>query len=109
MPDQRLRDTLRGPLERVLNLDLFVAPQRIRLRDQVMALRREMTEREAAERLGITKTAAQYAAGLDRLMGRLGLIDPYVRMAEPPTDYPKMRRHLHPRYRFDPLPGFGRT
>jgi hypothetical protein len=58
---------------------------------------------------GITKTAAQYAAGLDRLMGRLGLIDPYVRMAEPPTDYPKMRRHLHPRYRFDPLPGFGRT
>lgn len=109
MPDQRLRDTLRGPLERVLNLDLFVAPQRIRLRDQVMALRREMTEREAAERLGITKTAAQYAAGLDRLMGRLGLIDPYVRMAEPPTDYPKMRRHLHPRYRFDPLPGFGST
>jgi site-specific DNA recombinase len=107
LPDQRLRDTLRGPLERVLNLDLFVAPQRIRLREQVMALRREMTEREAAERLGITKTAAQYAAGLDRLMGRLGLADPYVRMTKPPTDYPKMRRHLHPRFRFDPLPGFG--
>jgi hypothetical protein len=107
MPDQRLRDTLRGPLERVLNLDLFVAPQRIRLREQVMALRREMTEREAAERLGITVTAAQYAAGVDRLMRRLGLGDPYVRMLEPPTDYPKMRRHLNPRFRFDPLPGFG--
>ena len=107
LPDQRLQDTLRAPLERVLNLDLFEPPQRVKCREQVMALRREMTEREAAERLGITETAAQYAAGLDRLMRRLGLTDPYVRMLEPPTDYPKMRRHLHPRYRFDPLPGFG--
>ncbi|MCY2990752.1 MAG: recombinase family protein [Planctomycetota bacterium] len=109
LPNRRLQDTLRAPLERVLNLDLFEAPQRVRCRAQVMALRREITEREAAQRLGITKTAAQHAAGLDRLMRRLGLSDPYVRLMEPPMDYPKMRRHLHPRYRFDPLPGFGTT
>ena len=107
LPEQRLKDALRAPLELVINLDLFEPPQRVRCREQVMALRRKMTEREAAERLGITKTAAQYAAGLDRLMRRLGLADPYVRMLEPPMDYPKMRRHLHPRYRFNPLPGFG--
>jgi hypothetical protein len=107
LPAQRLRDTLQSPLQRVLNLDLFEAPQRVNHREMVMSLRREMTEREAAERLGITKTAAQYAAGLDRMMQRLGLTDPYVRLTEPPMDYPKMRRHLHPRFRFDPLPGFG--
>jgi len=72
LPDRRLQDTLRAPLERVLNVDLFETPQRVKYREQVMALRREMTEREAAERLGITKTAAQYTAGLDRLMRRQG-------------------------------------
>jgi hypothetical protein len=40
-------------------------------------------------------------------MRRLGLTDPYVRLTAPPMDYPKLKRHLHRRYRFDPLPGFG--
>ena len=63
-----------------------------------------MTEREAAERLGITKTAAQHAAVLDRLMRRLGLTDPYVRLTQPPTDYPKAAALLPPAVWFDPLP-----
>ena len=107
LPDQRLRDTLRTPLERVLNLDLFDPPQRVQYREEVMRLRREMTERETAERLGITKTAAQFAAAVDRRMQRLGLDDPYVRLTEPPSDCAKLRRHRHPRYQFDPLPDFG--
>ena len=107
LPDRRLRDSLRAPLGRSLNIDLFEPPQRIQYREQVMTLRREVTEREAAERLGITTTAAQHAARMDRMMRRLGLNDPYVRLTEPPLNLPKMRRSLHPRYRFDPLPGFG--
>jgi site-specific DNA recombinase len=107
LPDHRVKDALRTPLERVLHFDLFEPPQRVKYREQVVTLRRELTEQQAADRLGISKTMAQHAARLNRLMRRLGLIDPYVRLVEPPMDYPKLRRHLHPRYRFEPLPGFG--
>ncbi len=109
LPDHRVKDALRTPLARVLHFDLFEPPQRIKYREQVMALRRELTEQQAADRLGISKTMAQHAARLDRLMQRLGQVDPYARLLEPPMDYPKLRRHLHPRYRFEPLPGFGST
>ncbi len=107
LPDHRVKDALRAPLERVLHFDLFEPPQRIKYRKQVMALRAEMTEQQAADRLGISKTMAQHAARLDRLMQRLNLVDPYMQLMEPPMDYPKLRRHLHSRYRFEPLPGFG--
>ena len=109
LPDQRQREVLRSPLTRTVSLDLFEASQRVKYREPVVALYREMTYREAASRLRITTTAAQNAAKLDRLMQRLGLDDPYVRLTEPPEDYPRMRRHLHRRFRFDPLPGFGAT
>ncbi len=36
-------------------------------------------------------------------MDELGLADPYVRVERPPADCSKLRRHLHPGYRFDPL------
>ena len=55
--------------------------------------------------LGLTVTAAQRAASLQRLMDQLGLTDPYVLIKEPPADYAKLRRHLHPRYCFQPLAG----
>jgi len=112
LPDKRLREALEKPLRRVLKLDLFTMPQRVALREQVVDGRQELTpsgrvrtEREVAKSLGITKTAAQQAAALDRLMTEQGLTDPYVLLSEPPMDYPKLRRHLHPRYRFEPLPG----
>ena len=105
-PDRRQREALRAPLARVLQLDLFEPPQRVKHREEVMSLRQDMTERQAAERLGITITAAQAAAALDRKMRRLGLDDPYVRLTEPPTDCRKFRRHRHTRYKFEPLPGF---
>ena len=63
-----------------------------------------MTENEAAHQLGVTKTAAQRAAALDRQMRDLGLDDPYVPVLEPPDDLPKLRRHRHSRYRFEPFP-----
>jgi hypothetical protein len=58
-----------------------------------MALRAGgMTEREAAAALGLTVTAAQKAATLDRLMEKLGFDDPYVLLIEPPQDQARMQR-----------------
>jgi hypothetical protein len=73
---------------------------------QVTTERKPMSERLVASTLGLTVTAAQRAAALDRIMRSRGLTDPYVPLREAPLDYPKLRRHLHPRYHFDPLPGF---
>ena len=106
LSDQRLRETLQRPLEHVLKVDLFNRPQHVQHRERIMELRRTMTEKEAAKELGITVTAAQRAAALDRVMKQLGLEDPYVLLTEPPSDYAKLRRHLHPRYRFSPLRGY---
>lgn len=67
-----------------------------------------MSKVEAAAACGITKTAAQRAAKLQWMMeGAQGLIDPYVPVTEPPANSQKLRRHFHPRYRFDPLPDAG--
>jgi hypothetical protein len=60
-----------------------------------------LTERVVAKKLGITITAAQRAAALDRLMKERGLGDPYVRVLEPPADYGKLRRYRHPLYHFE--------
>jgi hypothetical protein len=112
LPHKRVREVLQKPLERVLKIDLFDMPQRVALREKIVADRQEhdvsghrRTERDVARSLGITVTAAQRAAALDRLMKQQGLTDPYVLMTVPPMDSKKFRRHLHPRYRFEALPG----
>ena len=71
-----------------------------------MALRaQDRTERDVAKSLGLTITAAQRAAALHRLMQERDLKDPYSPITEPPSDGSTMlTRHLHPRYRFEPLP-----
>jgi len=56
-----------------------------------------------ARKLKITVTAAQRAAALHRIMEANKLTDPYVPVTEPPADCTKLRRRLHPRYRFEPL------
>jgi site-specific DNA recombinase len=112
LPDERAREVLQNLLMRELRIDLFNRPQRVRFRERVVAGRQECdaaghkrTERDVARSLGITVATAQRAAALDRLMEQQGLTDPYVLQLEPPTDHPKLRRHLHPRYHFEPLPG----
>src|ERR1700732_2418959 len=46
-----------------------------------------MTQKEAADQCGLTVTAAQDAARLQRRMDALGLTDAYVRVTQPPDDY----------------------
>ena len=102
------RAVLERPLEQVITLDLFNPPQRAAFRERIMNLRRsEKSERQAADECGITTTAAQRAAALQRRMDGLGITDPYLPLTAPPDDYPKLRRHLHKRYRFAPLPDAG--
>lgn len=90
--------------------DLFVPPQRVAYRHEVMRLTQatSLTEREIASELGVTQPAVQYAKKLSRDMERRGLSDPYVALREPPTDYAKLKRHKHQRYQFTPLDGFPR-
>jgi DNA invertase Pin-like site-specific DNA recombinase len=90
-------------LRRELVVDLFDPPQREAFRPRVTALRAEgRSEREAARELGLTVTAAQSAARLDRMMREAGLADAYVAVTEPPPDQTRMRKHRHPRYSFRP-------
>ena len=57
-----------------------------------------LTERCVADQLGITHTAAQRAAALQRLLDQRGLQDPYELLSEPPADYTRIRRHKHSRF-----------
>lgn len=104
LPKSQRHGNLAEHLRRDLMVDLFDSPQREAFRAQLMTLRNTgLTEAKAALQLGITKTAAQKAAALDRLMRERGLMDPYVPVSEPPADFAKLRRHLHPRYQFQPF------
>jgi site-specific DNA recombinase len=106
LPDREVAEALRRPLERLLVIDLFEPPQRMKFSEAVVAARAAgQTESEAARACGITITAAQKAMVLRRKMDELGLQDPYVPVHQPPSDSCKLRGHLHPDYRFEPLDG----
>jgi hypothetical protein len=108
LPEQGSHEALRQPLEKILSVDLFDHPQRELFRTRVVEARAKgKTERAIAADLGITVTAAQKAAALQRTMDELGITDPYVRVNDPPEDSRKMRRNRHSAYRFEPLPGAG--
>lgn len=93
-----------GLLRHEMSIDLFNPPQRVRFRKQILELRAGgLTEAQAAEYVKITITAAQHAAKLDKLMKERGLTDPYLLLTDPPGDDSKLKRHLHPDYRFRPL------
>ncbi|WP_166822363.1 recombinase family protein [Thalassoroseus pseudoceratinae] len=109
IPDERTRNTLDRPLERLLTVDLFDLPQREKYRPEVVQKRipdrngRRQLFREIGLDLKITGTAAQRAAELQKKMDELGLEDPYLPVCEPPADCKKLCRHRHPRYSFAPL------
>jgi hypothetical protein len=105
VPDADVLEGRTAVLRRELVVDLFEPPQRVAYRERVMALRSEgVTEKTITRKLGLTVTATQRAASLDRLMKQRELADPYVPLTEPPAGQVRMRRHNHARYRFEPDP-----
>jgi len=105
------RNMLSPSLEKLLQVDLFEPIQRVKFREQIVEListinpktNNPYSIKDAANIVLITATAAQRAVKLQQQMDRLGLTDPFVRMTEPDGKVSKLRRHLHDRYKFDPL------
>jgi hypothetical protein len=94
-------------LTKIVTLDLFVSPQRERLRQEVVRLR-GMKQRSIANRLSAFQVDVQKAFALDRMMQERGLTSPYEVLLEPPADYRKLRRHKNDRYEFRALEGYER-
>ncbi|HEY7327590.1 MAG TPA: hypothetical protein VH592_08125 [Gemmataceae bacterium] len=107
-PDTKYVSGMDALFTRELTLDLFERPpQRERIRVEAVRLEAEgLDQRTIVSHLSekATVTAVQRALALDRRMQNLGLSTPYLIMQGPPTDYPKLRRHKNPKYRFEPLP-----
>lgn len=88
-------------------VDLTKSPQRVAFREQTVSLRAEgKTEEVIAGELGITKTAVQRAASLDRKMRAAGVGDPWIPVTSDQQAVGYYKRIRHKRYRFSPLPGF---
>jgi hypothetical protein len=110
-PDVNLVPGLHDLVTRELTLDLFTPPQRERIREESVRLATTGMKPKAIARTideRPTSTAVHNALALHRKMLSLGLDSPYVVVLEPPGDYPKLRRHKHARYIFQPLDGYER-
>jgi hypothetical protein len=95
---------LTGALQRSLVVDLFDSPQREAYRVPVMELTANgLKQRDIAWELDITQAAVQHAVALGRRMEQLETGDAYLPLTAPPGDDDRLRRHRHPRYRFEPL------
>lgn len=108
-PDVNLIPGLAEMLTQDVTLDLFEAPQRERIREEAAQLHSSGMGPKAISQIIAEKptaTAVQNALALHRQMLSLGLSSPYVTLQAPPDDYPKLRRHKHTRYRFEPLDGY---
>ena len=108
-PDARHAAGVTAFLTRTVTLDLFEPPQRERIRAAAVRLAGTgLDQRQIAARLPepATQAGVWQALALDRRMRELGLDPPYVPMTAPPSDYPKLRRHLNAKYAFEPLPDY---
>jgi len=98
---------LQDLLTRELTIDLFQPPQREQFRGDAVRLAKEgLNQHEIALRLGITQAAVSKSLLLNGDMTADGLSNPYIILREPPTDYPKLRRHKNPRYNFTRVEGY---
>jgi len=110
-PDVNLVPGLHHLLTREVTLDLFTPPQRELIREESVRLASTgMNPKAIAQTIDSrpTSTVVQDALALHRKMLSLGLDSPYALVLEPPDDYPKLRRHKHPRYVFQSLEGYER-
>jgi DNA invertase Pin-like site-specific DNA recombinase len=97
-------ESLLPALKKSMVVDLFDMPQREAFRIEATALiASKKNQREVAKILGITPTAVQRSQALDKKMKELGITDPYIQLNEPPPENSKIKRHKHPRYKFNPV------
>lgn len=113
LPDARLVPKLGEFLQREHTVDLFVPPQRERIRAEAVRLASEgLGPKQIASRITEangkhpTSTAVQNALKLNAAMKAAGLESPYAVLLEAPADYPKLRRHKNRKYRFEPREGY---
>ncbi len=66
-----------------------------------------LKQREIRERLGWkAQSSVERALRIYRIMVRDGLTEPFIRLTSLPDNCHRLHRHEHPRYRFEPLPGY---
>lgn len=111
LPSKSRLPGVASTFERTLVVDLFSKPEREKHRSAVIAAMKVegMTFKRAAQDLRIYASVAQRAGQLQRLMASAGVNDPYIPIRTPIEGSSKYRRHLHPRFRFEPLPGYEQT
>ena len=120
LPDARDVPGLSTLLGRTRTLDLFIPPQRERIRERVINLAAgglgpkaiaKMIAQERSTSGGDrpTATAVHNSLALERKMRQLELENPYVAVLAPPEDYPKLRRHRNPKYHFERQEGYEPT
>ena len=103
-------DTADDTFSRRLAVNLFDEPQYVKFRTQIVErYSRGVSPIQIARELGLTKPVVFRSLRLNRLMLAAGLEDPYQPVVVPPVDCGRLRRHLHQRYRFEPLEGFPRA
>ena len=109
LPDAKHIPDLEQLLALERTIDLFVPPQRERIREAVVHLTDQgLNQREIVRQLPekATQTAVQHALALHRKIQALSLDTPFIPLQQPPSDYTKLRRHLNRKYHFTPLEGF---
>jgi hypothetical protein len=110
-PDVNVVPGLQSLLCREVTLDLFRLRQVEEIRNEAARLAGQgLTHAQIADQLPCrpTKTAVTNALALNRGLLSRGLDDPYIVLQDPPLDFPKLRRHLNKRYRFESLEGYQR-
>lgn len=110
-PDVNVVPGLQSLLCREVTLDLFRPRQVDEIRSEAARLAGQgLTHAQIANHLPCrpTKTAVGNALALNRGLLSRGLDDPYIVLQDPPSDFPKLRRHLNKRYRFEFLEGYQR-
>lgn len=65
-----------------------------------------LSQRQIGAELKMAQSATQRAIKIHSQMQKLGLGEPFLRVTELPESTHRMRRHRHPRFRFEPQDGF---
>lgn len=104
LSDPRQCELLAKLTEKLITVDVFTPPARVLALPHVLA-HADLSKPEFEAKLGIRQHTVKQARKLLDVMKELGTTDPYVPLLMPPDVH--LKRHKHPRYRFEPLPHAG--